>query len=242
MGLFDFILKKNNRTTQERFTPSNFHTPRYCTGLSWVQDSDQSIVTQDGLYDMNNFSKHEIDTIKYVLDEVEQKYPAKYRALGFANESYPIKYKARYVLFDMIVVLYGQSTEPLDKFAVSLAYASKGWCFRKQAIEYFEQSIEQIGFDVLKDFISYMPIHVCNMFSELYEKEHDYPNAILYTKKAKAYSDINNPYFDSRIQILLEKQAKNSTKRIRKISEKDHKFESDIRNATLNFIKKFNIE
>lgn len=242
MGLFDFIFKKNNRTTQERFTPSNFHTPRYCTGLSWVQDSNQSITTEDGLYDLNKFSKHEVDTIKYVLNEVEQKYPFKYRSLGFANESYSIKYKARYVLFDMIIVLYGQSAEPLDKFAVSLAYASKGWYFRKQAIDYFEQSIDRIGFDVLKDFMSYMPLHVCSMFSELYEQEHDYQKAIFYTEKAKIYGDANNPYFDNRIKTLMEKQAQNPTKRNRKISESKQKFESDVRNATNHFIQLFELK
>lgn len=242
MGFLDFIFKKNDGVMQVKNSPNNFHVPKYCTGLSWVQDTNQSITTENGLYDLNKFSKHEIDTIKYVLNEVEQKYPSKYRALGFANESYPIKYKARYVLFDMIVVLYEQSNEPLDKFAVSLAYASKGWYFRKQAIEYFEQSIEQIGFDVLKDFISYMPLHVCSMFSDLYEQEHDYQKAIFYTKKAKTYGEADNPYFDNRIKTLIEKQAQNLTKRNRKISEKNQKFESDVRNAANHFIQLFELK
>lgn len=242
MGSLDFIFKKNDKEMQTEISPNNFHVPRYCTGLSWVQDTNQSITTEDGLYDLNKFSEHEVDTIKYVLSEVKQKYPSKYRSLGFANESYPIKYKARYVLFDMIVVLYEHSAEPLDKFAVSLAYASKGWYFRKQAIEYFEQSIEQIGFDVLKDFMSYMPLHVCSMFSELYEQEQDYQKAIFYTEKAKTYGDSNNPYFDNRIRTLIEKQAQNPTKYSRKISDKNQKFESDVRNAAIHFIQLFELE
>lgn len=119
-------------------------TPKYMTDMEWVQDSNKSIVNNKGTYDLTKFSIHEADTVWHVLDVVSRKYPQEYQSLGIVNESYPIKYKARYVLFEIVILKYGQSDNPMDKFAVAMSYQSKGAHYRSIAIKYFEESINHL--------------------------------------------------------------------------------------------------
>jgi hypothetical protein len=72
-----------------------------------------------------------------------------------------------------------------DLFAVSIAYESKGAFFRKEAIDYFEKSEQYISPRFMREFLSYMPLHVYTMFSKLYEQEHNYQRAIELIKLAK---------------------------------------------------------
>lgn len=212
--------------------------PKYCTDMSWTQNSDLSITTEDGRYDLTRFSPHESDTIHHVLNVVKEKYPQEYQSIGLANESYGIKYKARYILFEAIIIKYADSDSFIDNFAVALAYESKGAYFRKQAIEYFEKSEPYISTDFMKDFVSYMPLHVYTMFAKLYEQEHDYDKAIYYTEKARCWSIAGNVYFNDKIKELLEKQSKNAPIRNMKMSERQKEFEKDVTAAANYFLGK----
>lgn len=213
--------------------------PTYMTDFSWSQDSDQSIVDSTGRYDMKRFSKHESDTIIHVLNVVNRKYPREYRALGLANESYPIKYKPRYVLYEIIVLTYGDSDSPYEQFAVALAYQSKGAYFRKEALRYFEECEKHISADLLKKFISFMPLYTYTTFADLYKQEHDFEKAIYYTRLAKKYAEPGNPVFDQRIKDYQEKMTMGVKKRNMKMSKQQAEFEDSVTEAALKFIKYF---
>lgn len=211
------------------------YIPKYCTDMSWQQDSDLSI-TKDGRYDLTRFSEHESNTIHHVFDVVKEKYPREYQSIGLANESYPIKYKPRYILFESVILLYADSDNPVDNFAVALAYESKGAYFRKQAIEYYEKSEPYISTEFMRDFVSYMPLHVYTMFAKLYEQEHEYEKAICYTEKARNWSSPGNDYFDRYIDELLEKQRIAAPPRKMNMSERQRKFEENVTAAANYFL------
>ena len=232
------VMNLDNMLAKEPHTEYN-HMPKYHCDFTWEQDSSQSIVTQDGLYDLKHFSQHEADTIKHVFNVAKNTYPSKYQAIGLANESYQIKYKARYVLFETIILLYGDSEKATDKFAVALAYETKGAFFRKQAIDYFENSEKYITPEFMSNFISYSPLHVYTMFASLYEREHDYEKAIHYTKLAKKYGTPNNSYYDVHINELYEKQARKPKRRKAKMPESQIQFEKDVVEAAKYFLKFF---
>lgn len=215
--------------------------PKYISDIEWYQDSNQSIVTEDGRYDLKNFSKHESDTIYHVIDVVKEKYPFELRSMGFANESYQIIYKPRYVLWEILVQLYKDSNNPIDKFACALAYETKGALFRKDALKKFEESIDYITPLFMQQFISYMPLNVYMKFSRLYESNHEYEKAILYTELGRKYGENDNPNFDKRINELKEKIKRNPKKRKYNPSQKTLEFEKDIVNAAKYFIKETNL-
>lgn len=237
MSLYNKIINKFKLSSTKQAEYFNaVHAPKYLTDSNWHQDSEKSITTNDGKYDMKRFSKHESDTIRYIMKIVNDKYPIEYQSIGLANESYIIKYKPRYILHEMIILLYEDSESVIDKFSVSLAYASKGAFFRKKAIKYFEESEPYITSEFMNDFISYMPLHVYTMFSKLYEQEHEYQKAIDCTKMAKIYGDPCNPNFDYRIQELREKSEKNSRTRKIKMSDAQKIFEEDVEEAAKHFL------
>ena len=66
-------------------------------------DAPTSVIDENGRYDLKRFSRQEYSTIKNILATVERKYPAALRSMGLVNESYPIVYKPRYILFDIVV-------------------------------------------------------------------------------------------------------------------------------------------
>lgn len=153
MTFFGKLLDKFKlKSTREQEYYNDIHIPKYCTDLNWTQDSNQSITT-NGKYDLNIFSRHEANTIYHVLNVVKEKYPIEYQSIGLANESSAIKYKARYVLFEIVILLYEHSKKPIDQFAVAVAYQSKGAHFRKIAIKYFEESIIYLEPEILHDFL-----------------------------------------------------------------------------------------
>lgn len=203
---------------------------------AYNQDTTKSVVDENGRYDLKRFSKQECDIIKSVLSSVEKKYPREFRAMGLANEAYPIVYKARYVLFDIIIVRYENSPNALDKLAVALAYESKGAYFRKEAISYFEASIKELDKDMLNKFLSYMSASLFMKFSELYEKEHDYKKAIYYAKKSRASKGASKEYCTERISAL-EKKLENPPRVVkRKKPDYYDSFERDVRRASIAFI------
>lgn len=211
--------------------------PKYIAGMDWTQDSDKSIVDDKGTYDLTRFSKHESDTIFYVLNTVSRKYPQEYQSLGLVNEISAIKYKARYVLFEIVILKYGQSDNPMDKFAVAVAYQSKGAHYRDMAIRYFEESIDSLYPAFLQQFVYLMPLGVFNSFSKLYEQAHDYDKAIYYTREAEKYCSTENSYYDNHVKELLEKKAKGIKSRQMKILDKHKQFEVDVTNAAKYFIE-----
>lgn len=215
--------------------------PKYLTDMEWHQDSEQSIIAKDGRYDLKRFSKHESDTIYHVVNVVKEKYPKELRSMGLANESYPIIYKPRYILWEILIQLYKNSNDPIDVFACALAYEAKGALFREKALQKFEESIDYITPEFMQQFISYMPLNVYMKFSRLYENNHEYEKAIFYTELGHKYGDRDNPNFDKRIAELRNKIKKNPKIRKYNPSQKTLEFENDIENAAKSFIKKLNI-
>lgn len=68
---------------------------------SVFQDSSQSIVTENSIYDFNRLSSHEIAVIITVLrNAYSDKYHSSLRGIGLMNEAYPITYKPRYILLE----------------------------------------------------------------------------------------------------------------------------------------------
>ena len=148
----------------------------YVNPESVRQDPGLSIVTEDGRYDLSRFSRHEEAVIYTVLRNAwTGKYPEKMKGLGLANETYPIVYKPRYVLCEIIVQKYSESKNPFDILAVATAYRMKGAAYREESIRYYENWIksssaaqkreaEKYLFDVREPFFS---LHL----AELYEGE-----------------------------------------------------------------------
>lgn len=230
-----FVSQLLNIFKIEERKPNFPQFPKYGGGMTWEQHSDASITT-NGAYDLKNFSKHESDTIKYVVNYVKDNYPEEYQAMGLANEGYGIKYKPRYIIHEIIIQKYQGSQSPYDRFAIGLAYATKGGYFTRNALQYLENCMEDISPEFMDNFIFYTPLRTYGIISELYEHEHEYKNAIYYTKLQKEYGDPNNPYFDTRILELKQKQKNWKPKRNLKMSERQINFEKDIVSATKMFL------
>ena len=82
-----------------------------------------------------------------------------------------------------------------------------------------------------------MPLHVYNLFSELYEKEHLYDSAIRCTRLAKRFGEPGNSFFDDRISMLKAKSQNASPLRSRKMPEKQQVFEANVTAAAKFFLK-----
>lgn len=206
----------------------------------YVQDASQSIIAANNKYDLTRFSQHESDVIREVLSVVKSKYPVKYQALGLVNEAYVIMYKPRYVLFEIAATRYRNSASAFDKFAVAYAFANKGADFRLAAISAFEESIKEIPFTVLDKFASLNFAIICNVFSELYEREWKFDSAIFWLKKAILHGGLNNKYFEKRIEEIEKRKIdvieNNKRKRNRRVSVENEKFENAVHAAALQFI------
>ena len=207
----------------------------------YEQNSSQSIIAANYKYDLTRFSQHEADVVRKVLSIVKTKYPAEFQSLGLVNEAYVIKYKPRYVLFEIAVTKYRNSASAFDKFAVAYAFANKGADFRLAAIGAFEEAIGKIPFTVLDKFASLDFTFTCNMFSKLYEQEWEFDNAIFWLKKAIRRGGLNSKYFAERINKIKKRKIdvirNNKHKRNRRISIENEKFEHDVHAAALRFIQ-----
>lgn len=225
MGIFDF-LRREAKTEDRAFEYYPEHIEQY---------SDKSIVASDGRYDLSKFSHHEDKVIKAVIDNTNGKYPSRYRAIGLANESYPIVYKPRYVLFDIVILCYEDSCIPLDKIAVSFSYIQKSASFRPLAIEYFEKAVDRASLREMDRFSSICRLSMLSKVAETYEKEHDYKKAI----KWYEYMIDNNiggvPYYREKVAALYEKDKNWKPLRRRKQSEADLQFDRDVRTAAIAY-------
>lgn len=105
----------------------------------YQQDPADSIVAKDGRYDFTQLTDGERKTILDVLSVAySDKYTQKQKAIGFANEASTVKYKARYILHEVIVQRYRDSEYPMDYLAVGFAYLTKGAIGCANALRYFE--------------------------------------------------------------------------------------------------------
>lgn len=200
------------------------------------QNSDESI-TKDGVYDLTRFSKHESDIVQIVLNNVMEDYPRKLRSIGLCNEAHGILYKPRYVLFETIVQVFGDSQYYVDLFAVALAYAEKGSGYREKAIRYFEEAEPYLTEDFLNTFLCCQPLSVYTKFSKIYESEHKYKKAIELNRLSRIYSPESN-YLIERELILQKKLEDNKPKRVRKPNSHDLEFETNVEKAARYFVKK----
>lgn len=144
--------------------------------ISIIPDSTDQIVT-DGHYDFQRFSSQEAARIKSTLDSVRRNYPPKHYAIGLAENSFGALYKPGYILNEITVQLYRDSTTPHDCLSVALAYSTKGAAFRKQSKEYFDRAYPFINSQLLSLFRRIPPEVIYFTFAKLYEKEHDYQTA-----------------------------------------------------------------
>lgn len=207
------------------------------------QDSSQSIIDGSGKYDLTRFSLHESEIVRQVLLATQDKYPKKFRALGLVNESYPIKYKPRYVLFEIAVISYCKSLSQEDQIAVGFAYSQKGAKFREKAISYYEQSIDSVSFRTLDMFASLSAFGTYLNLSGLYEKEKQYESSEKWLKKAIARGGGNTKYLICKLKEIKSKENEPKKKtRKTKESEASIDFEKKTHSAAIYFIKKFNWE
>ena len=182
----------------------------YVNPESVRQDPGLSIVTEDGRYDLSRFSRHEEAVIYTVLRNAwTGKYPEKMKGLGLANEAYPIVYKPRYVLYEIIVQKYSKSKNPFDILAVATAYRMKGAAYREESIGYYENWIksssaaqkreaEKYLFDVREPFFS---LHL----AELYEGVCRFDEALKYAIAAEKMNTDHAPGYPMRIASIYRK-------------------------------------
>lgn len=205
----------------------------------YVQDKNQSIVTERGRYDLTRFSTHESKIVRDVVFTSIQKYPVALQSLGLVNESYVITYKPRYVLFEIAEILFENSLRPEDRVAAAFAYAQRGAIYREKSILLFENSIDYVSFRTLDQFASLNSAALYLTMAELYEKEKRYEDAVYWIEKAIKRGGLNNAYLMDKVKYLKENPPKG--RRMRKASEAGTDFDSKVHRAALYFIEKYNL-
>lgn len=206
-----------------------------------LQDSKQSL-TKDGKYDLRHFSKHEEHIISLVIHDSLKKYSENYIALGFANEFCQIIYKPRYILNEILIMLFKDSSDPYERFAVAWAYNTKGARFRKLSIEYFESTLDIIDKKIIDRFVSIGLFQTYLALAKMYESEHRYEEALKFNKKASSFVPRKGRfYYNQKDKELKEKIANPPTKRNRKVKEEDLLFDEDTKFAALYFIDKLGL-
>lgn len=201
------------------------------------QDKSKSIVTDDGLYDMERFSEHEEEVINQAMRAATTKYPAELRSIGLANEAQVVVYKPRYILWEVVIQKYMSSAKPIDKLAVAIAYSEKGAMFRGKAISCFEDAIGQLGNPVDTKVASFSELTVYTKFSKLYEQEREFEKAILcISSAARSCPPETKAYYDNEILRLKEKAAKPTKKRNVKQKPEDIEFEEKVATAAFRFV------
>lgn len=170
------------------------------------QHSDDSIINAAGLYDMQNISLSERAVVLQVLANVKRKYPKKYRTIGLYNESYPVLYKPRYLLFEILIQKYEKSEHTIEQFAVALAYTTKGANGRAKAIEHLELAMPKITDKDLQHISRYILLWAAfNDFSVLYEKEGYYDLALTYAEATMRLKGFIAPFDVTHTGDILKK-------------------------------------
>lgn len=175
MGIFGLFKKKK--------TTVNIKVDCY------PQDSKDSI-TKNGYYDFTRISHNENKTIINVIRNSKRKYPANYLSIGLILESYPVIYKERHILHELIIIKYENSVASIDMLAVAIAYERKGAVYRKKAIAFFEKALQHISEEDWKYVsLAFQPCEVYAMLSELYEKEYQFTEALKYANLSIQHKD-----------------------------------------------------
>ena len=216
MRLLDLFRKKEPVCISSNFKYND-------ANISDKQNPSKSVITSDHKYDMTEISQHEEQTIISVLSAAERKYTGDFASIGLANECYPIKYKARYVVFEVLIKRYCNSEKPLDKIAVSFANWSKGARHYSEAARLFEDAKDKVDWEKIHEFSSLGGFF--SLFSEMYEKMHEYKKAIECVRLSLRYENPVKEYAKNRIKLLEEKQRNWKPYRPRKISEDQKEFE-----------------
>lgn len=228
-GIGSFF-ERNAQSTKPLYYPEEYK-----------QDPTKSIIGLDNKYDLTRFSQHEAEIVRRVLLVTKDKYPPEYQSLGLVNESYVITYKPRYVLFEIAVIKYRDSSNAYDKFAAAFAFANKGAEYRLAALEEFEESIGNVSISVLDKFSSFSFESTCVLFSKLYEQEWKFDNAVYWLKMASRRGTLNAGFLNERIkEVQTRKENADQTgkkKRNRKISLENEQFERDVHNAAKMFLQ-----
>lgn len=202
------------------------------------QNTNLSIVDETGRYDMTRYSLHEAETIGTVFRNVLRKYEKKHWAMGLVNESESIVYKARYILFEIVIQRFSESDSPLDQFAVAYAYVTKGSYYRQKAIEYFEKCMPKLSPLDISCYGSFPLFSVYVKLSKLYEQEHIWDKAIHYLTLANSSGGLNPAYFEKHIAELQKKKETNHPLKQMNQSEQSRKFDESIECAAFVFLKK----
>lgn len=200
------------------------------------------VITSDGRYDLKIFSTSEYRAVLDVINSAKKSLSSKNFSINLYNLSYGVIYKPRYVLFEIIIQLFADSNDPLDCFAVAMAYSTQGASWRLKAIEYFEKCIDLTDIPSLANISAISPLQLYSTLSTLYEKEHIYDKALEYNAAAMNAPGANVPYFIENAQKLEAKLQNPKKKRTYKPSAETLQFEEDVTNAALHFIKKCNLE
>lgn len=194
-------------------------------------------ILDGGFYDMTRFSTQETAKIKETLDFVKNNYPSHLYSVGLAEHSFGALYKPRYILNEIVVQLFGSSSNAIDMLSVALAYSTKGAAFRSLSIEYFERAFPHMNNDLLGSFGVIPPDMIYLTFAELYEKEHHYQTALSLIGFANMYrAPEDRELLQPRISKLTEKIANPPRRRRRSQSEDDIRREEQVHRAAEYFI------
>lgn len=187
-----------------------------------VQDSLKSIVV-NGIYDFDNLSDEELNTILTVLrNTYSGKYTKDFLALGLSIETYHIVYKPRYILNEIIIQRYSCSKSPYDNLAVAFAYQTKGAMFYKETVQFYEKFLNSVSEKDKKllqtKFILTSEPSLSNSISIAYEHIYDFENALKYAIEAEKYNTMNLPYYPKHIgSIYLKIDPSLAVKYYRKV-------------------------
>lgn len=176
----------------------------------YIQNPCESICTKDGLYDFNNLSASEINTVVNILTVTfSNKYPKDFRSVGMLNECYTVMYKARYITMELIIEIFAESKSPYDSLAVAEAYRSKGAAFREQAILKYEDYLQNATClqkeKISTTFALFDNRLLYHNLSELYEKEHNPYRALKYAETAESYNREHLPLYPLHVANILIK-------------------------------------
>lgn len=227
MGLFSLFKKKEHVYTWSDFKFND-------ENISGKQDPSKSVVAIDYKYDMTQLSQQEEQTIISVLSAADRKYKGEFSSIGLANECYPIKYKARYVVFEVLIKRYFASEKPLDKIAVAFASWSKGARCYEEASRLFEEAKDKVDWKKIHEFSSFGRFF--SLFSEMYEKMHEYEKAIECVRLSLKYENLFNEYAKNRIASLEEKQRNRKPYRPRKTPADQEEFEKLVSLAAERYV------
>ena len=209
-------------------------------GEDYLQNTNKSVTDADGRYSYLKFSPNEVDTIYNVLKTTDRKYIPQRRSIGMINEIDGVIYKASSILTEIVIQEYGNSNDPVDCFAVALAYKNKGSYFRKEAIRYFEKSICEAEKKLLGKYIICLPLFVYSTFGNIYAEVKDYAAAVSLFEKALELPEANKERFAQQIQTLKSKiQYPAQREYIAMKSEKTIERERQLRAAAIYFKEQY---